>query len=792
MLLLVSFLFFPLKGEEIEWRYPYKGIKGVRTLLAHPPSKMGSVIHRTLFLRSNFVLLPTMERQPELYIKQPLQVFYSPSGFSGAPLIYGTIGHPPHSTFLYIQNLSTLGELMDSASHLPSPPVVAKGQEIGWQGMPIDYPLKVREDLPISDAYLLILPQVPKDAQERAEIFLRMLDALLPLFSPAGSEVKDWEEVAETSLEWLERKGNWSKVEGKDYLLAYVNAPWQGGELITQLEILEPLLRYQKEKGKEHPLFSKLKAGLTAFYQPSIRSVANNLPFDPNGRGDSWYLMLHLVKLADMACLEDEEARQIFRDSLPYAIKFAHNVNYRFPVFHAWRDAQPLGGEERDAIYGYLYAMVRACEIFGEESYLREAEEAAKRIGEGEFYSVYELHLEAIGCAGLARLARLSGDKRYLKLSLRPLAYLLAHCALYQANWGFRLPTFMALSAMPGIYCAPMETHLSVWYLREWLRLGGVDLPIWARRLGEMFIRFNGGLLRYAYPDKLSLLAKYSPAYNFPNDPTAPIPVEDYRWDLVPPGQWGQEIYGAGCALDMALLSKEFSFLRSGGEALPFVYPRGFSLKEGESSSIKVYHWRGEMKAELDAPKGIGLRQSREGLFLFAKGIPPGTYRCILWLKDSSRWRPYRLEVHILPKEPIRWRAELLRDLEVWSFNWNDPKVGLSEKGLKVSVSPGRNWAVVAIPDLLLPPAREVRVKVEEGRGRALVKLSGDWNGDGRWPGDFDDWVFSLGEGGEFRSPLPLYIQDSLSHGIPLRYLQLAVEGGEGSYAIFSDIEFLP
>lgn len=132
----------------------------------------------------------------------------------------------------------------------------------------------------------------------------------------------------------------------------------------------------------------------------------------------------------------------------------------------------PHAGLELDAIGGYILVMVEAFEAFHNVTFLKEARIAADRFatdrGEDEFYMSYELPMEAMGMVGLAKLAAIEaaaahasggsggdgGDNSsyYLELSIRPLAYTLVQCSLFQADYGFRdgLPTFMALAAMSG------------------------------------------------------------------------------------------------------------------------------------------------------------------------------------------------------------------------------------------------------------------------------------------------------------------------------------------------------
>ena len=86
--------------------------------------------------------------------------------------------------------------------------------------------------------------------------------------------------------------------------------------------------------------------------------------------------------------------------------------------------------------------MMGAYETFGNQTYLQEAEVAAKRLATGrgadEFFMTYELPMEAMGMLGLVKLGIATQNKSYFSLSERPLAYTIADCTLFQADYGFR------------------------------------------------------------------------------------------------------------------------------------------------------------------------------------------------------------------------------------------------------------------------------------------------------------------------------------------------------------------
>ena len=49
---------------------------------------------------------------------------------------------------------------------------------------------------------------------------------------------------------------------------------------------------------------------------------------------------------------------------------------------------------------------------------------------------------------------------------------------------------------MSGTYAAAMEGHTSAWYVSEWLRIGGTNLPPAAIALGTSYVKHARGVLR--------------------------------------------------------------------------------------------------------------------------------------------------------------------------------------------------------------------------------------------------------------------------------------------------------
>jgi hypothetical protein len=285
------------------------------------------------------------------------------------------------------------------------------------------------------------------------------------------------------------------------------------------------------------------------------------------GGGDSWQIMVQMLRVAgaEKILLADSGGRyadgrpSIFNRTLNFVMQLAKNVDYQFHPGYSMAYANfsgfagPHSGYESDALGGYILVMVEAYETFGEQRFLAEAQRASERFatdrGADEFFMSYELPMEAMGMLALAKLAAITGNATYLALSLKPLAYTLAECTLFQADHGFRdgLPTHMALAAMSGTYVAAMEGHTSAWYISEWFlevdkqkpSMASVDPAMAAAKsLALSYIQYAGGVMRSLYPSGMpaGALSQWAYQTGAPNNASVEIPVEDYRFDRTQPG----------------------------------------------------------------------------------------------------------------------------------------------------------------------------------------------------------------------------------------------------------------
>ena len=323
----------------------------------------------------------------------------------------------------------------------------------------------------VSDGLLFVRSgPVPADAQERAETFLELFSEMLSFVTPSDPAntvpQRDWAAVAKKSAHDLLSPAagvmiptviDTDTIDSNHssmvrLLRAYYNDSRAGvAELVTQLDVLEPLQRWHSGSKLARSVANSLKQ--VSFYHKEIDSVADSLAnnvFVPGAMLDGWYQMSLLAKLSDMASppRSNSWARALFFSSIDNTIELAHAFNYVWPITYDPLARKKGHGTERSDAYGYLYLMMQAYNLSGNSTYLKEAKAVRSANGalhRQKFFSLYERPFLELGALGLMKLAKVTGDLTAVHEALRPLAYTLPSIALFQADHGFRatVPTFM-------------------------------------------------------------------------------------------------------------------------------------------------------------------------------------------------------------------------------------------------------------------------------------------------------------------------------------------------------------
>lgn len=530
-------------------------------------------------------------------------------GMFGGAFVYGVTG--AGTTFVAVEDLGAMGRLFDACASNPHfgleqlfAPVTSAPASVGYVPPVPVRPTAVGLEAGtiISDTYLYELPTgAAAGAGAEAELFVAMLSSVLLLLEPASSTaVTDWDAIAAQSARILATNpGALTQVDGNRYLRAYVNDPrgepvgstaaGYSAELVTQLETLEPLLRWEQARNRTTPLSALLLQSLPSdvFFHPEIGTVVDRpdrtrLTFNESTAAmcralagasedelrycaDSWYIYYPLVKLADIATAPGPAARlpwaeSVLRRSIDFAIRFARSQSYTFPILSSYVDPfvpPPCGGldgcgKEFDVAYSYAYLMLRMYQLDpGNATFLDEAVAAFPFMHQGGMAdrpisqkapwraNDYEACNGVLGLVAQAELHARTGDAKYLDGVHRTLSFWLPYVTTFQVTWGRAkgfMPTFMAVDAMIGAYPAPFENHNSARYLAQFLELCADKLdPVVARFL-RMLIKYASGVTRYCYPDRLpaGLLSPTAAGAGtvhhmptFPNNASINIPVED-------------------------------------------------------------------------------------------------------------------------------------------------------------------------------------------------------------------------------------------------------------------------
>ncbi|WP_144051803.1 hypothetical protein [Fibrisoma limi] len=485
-------------------------------------------------------------------------------------LAYVSCLKPKGPTVFYFQNLSALNDFFEQTQTEPSSVVGAKWPELGLSLPSSDKPLAKHQDVVISDAFVTLRTDVPKDDYQTADWFIDEFARVYRLLDKPATTYYDWPQAAAKTIRSLSRSSAChQRIKNRFYLNAYVGSSEKPPESMVQLCVLVPMLAYQAWKGRPSKLAEQLLQSVPSFYRDDLKTVVRWLPGQPfqkselseeedHDKMDSWYLFHILMNLGRLALQGDETARDIFLKSLDFAIEAAHRFRYEWPVFYHVKTLEVLKSEtkpgekgEQDVPGVYTYVMMQAFELTNDARYLREAEQSAgKLIGSG-FNLLYQTNITIMSAQALAKLWKTTGNRLYFDLSRLCIANTIAKMWAWDCSFGFgkNYNTFMGVSCLKDAsYIAAYEEGESFATALDYLRIVGPDAsPALSLMLAEyMKYLLNRG--RHYYP------------YELPDDAVADqpkeghirrqltIPLEDLRTGWEQAGQVGQEIYGSASA----------------------------------------------------------------------------------------------------------------------------------------------------------------------------------------------------------------------------------------------------
>lgn len=516
---------------------------------------------------------------------------------------------PRTGSVFYFQNLSALNKFCEATETSAGDLVGGVWPELGMK-LPVikhDKPLKKGEEYIISDAFVLLSDDLPKDNYQMSQQFMNHLADIYRVIPRPATEYHDWPGMLHKGLKDLsDHKGCWQFAEEQHYLNAYVSDYKTPPESMVQLAVLLPLIDYDKWSGEDHhPIIETLRNGLENFYDEQLGTIVRwlpgleqNLDWSEEQKKpevmDSWYLHHPLLNLSRLALDGDKLAEKLLLDSIDYAIKAAHEFNYEWPVFYKMttleilkRETQEGQGGEKDVPGAYAHLMLQVWELTGEKRYFDEAVKAAKKLDGLGFDIFYQANNTAFSAGALMRLYKETKDDSYLNLSYLCIAAVLKNVQLWDCNYGNAkfYPTFFAVFPLKdALYTAAYEEQEVFAGIHEFLKQAeGVDILPSVRLLLAEFIKYTINRVSFYYPPRLpkEILANKDEVKTGEIDPDLWIALEDLQDGWNPSGQVGQEVYGAGIAF--GIVPRQYLKVEKAGFMIFSEYPvTNFRLKQNQ------------------------------------------------------------------------------------------------------------------------------------------------------------------------------------------------------------------
>lgn len=491
-----------------------------------------------------------------------------------AGLLYFQIERPAFGNIFYLQNLTALGDYFRATDTKPDAVVGGIWPEIGFllptpsqRGRPDPKPLAAGEEVILSDAILVLRPDLPSDERDSARHFLQMLGAAYQTLDLPPVEYRDWMARAKRTLRDLDKAPEATiRHYGHRYIHPYTAAEYP--DAMVQMSIVAALHDWGVWQGAAHPLEAEFLAGMGRFYDPKLKTLRRYLPNvgdDKNADAvDSWYLYHPLLNLGKLALAGNGRAKQLFLKSIDYGIRAAHHFEYKWPVQYDVTDfsvitetAEADGRGQTDVGGVYAWVMLQAFELTDNKRFLDEARAAIDAaIGLG-FAINYQANLTAWGAAACMRLWRITDRDVYLEQSYVYLASFFHNCEIWESRLGHAVHyhNFMGATCLQDApYMAIYECFDSFSAFEHYLGDSGPDLEPAARMLISEYCKYTLHRAIHYYPDELppEAIADEQRENNGHVDRKLSFPLEDLYPDGQPAGQVGQEIYGAGAAFIFA------------------------------------------------------------------------------------------------------------------------------------------------------------------------------------------------------------------------------------------------
>lgn len=532
---------------------------------------------RTWLTPERPLLIPFLPR--DLY---PLDVGDDPLGSRGrveaaqrgpnTGLIYLTLAEPAFGQVLYVQDMTCLNDYFRATDTTPMGAVGGEWPELGYlpptppqSGTPPVNPLPAGEETAISDAIIVLRDRAADSEQEKARQFVQMLgDAYTGIALPPVI-YRDWVGRAEKTLKDLDRAPEAScTAYGHRYVRPYVAAEYP--DSMVQMATVAALHEYGRWTGKPEQLERDLAAGMEKFFDPKLKTLRRYLPNVGEDKDadavDSWYLYHPLRNLGQLALHGEDWARDLFLRSLEYGIRAAHHFEYIWPIQYNVQDFSVITATRGDEKHGqtdvggfYAYVMLLAFELTGKTRYLDEARAAIDAAIGMRFELEYQANLTSWGAAACMRLWRITNCDTYREQAYVYLASFFHNCEIWESKIGAaeHYSNFFGATALQDApYMAMYECFDSFAAFEHFLADSGPELDPAARMLVTEYCKYVLHRAWYYYPDSLPQDVLATEWRNGHVDRKLSFPVEDLYADGQPPGQVGQEVYGAGAPFVLA------------------------------------------------------------------------------------------------------------------------------------------------------------------------------------------------------------------------------------------------
>jgi hypothetical protein len=543
----------------------------LRAKIAFPAEDHAIVRCTTTLLPARDLALPFWPR--DLYVLNASDgtIHTSQRGLRSGIVFAAARGATPRTLF-YFQNFSSLTDYFAATKRTPADSVGGRWPELGYAPPSgEDCVLPGAREVVVSDAFLTVTGELPQTNGEIAAQYLDLLAQTYLCLPRPPVAFHDWPDRAARTLRDLNLSPSCTYVRrGTRYAMPYVGDDTKPPESMVQLTLAVNAGEYAGWSGESSALSDALAATVPDFFDENVGSLVRWLPgedFDASQADenmnhddmDSWYLYHALFNTSRLAADGNADAREIFRRSLPFAVRVARRFNYRWPIFFHLHtldvvraESAPGKGGERDVAGLYALVMLHAHELFGEDEYLAEAERAVSSLHELGFSLGYQMNTTGFAAEAALRLWKKTGRRTYLETSEICMANLWDNMWLWQCDYGAarNYRTFCGLFPLHDApYLAAYEELEAQAKFHDYLDLGGEDVRPSLRLLLAEYQRYSLDRAAYYYPDVLPVDVVAEKARNGKVERALSIPLEDLQdgWERC--GQVGQEVYGAGLAL---------------------------------------------------------------------------------------------------------------------------------------------------------------------------------------------------------------------------------------------------